>query len=241
MTETLLTRVEFPAGGGRRYPGRHVVVDATFRQGAEKVPAVVKKIRIDWRQRLLGKTKGERSFHAAEMMKMRGLPTPEPLGLGIFADETWVVSRRIEGGEQIRAWFRHRYEKGCEEPRLPVPFEEVVRGLGRLVRALHDRGVFFRDLTDGNVLVTVEDGEIRLWLVDLERTRIFDRPLGVWRRLRELSRPGLNSRDDRNLLLRSYFHPGPVPGWVPPVLSALRKRVLLWDELKRRLRPWRGR
>ncbi len=239
MIESIEARLEFPAEGGRRYPGRHEVVDALFHDGGLAVPAVVKKIRIDWKQRLAGKTKGERSFETARAMKSRGLPTPDPLALGIFPGETWFVCRRVEGGEQVRAWFRHRYEEGMPPPALALTFEQVVKGLGRLARSLHDGGVFFRDFTDGNVLVTADQGEPRFWLVDLERARILERPLGSWKRLRDLARPGLNSAVDRNLLLDSYFSPEAPPAGARLLLSFLRFRIRVWDDLKRVLRPWR--
>jgi tRNA A-37 threonylcarbamoyl transferase component Bud32 len=239
MKESLEARLEFAPGGGRRYPGRHEVVDALFHDGGRAVPAVVKKIRIDWRQRLTGKTKGERSFETASAMRTRGLPTPDPLAFGVFPKETWFVCRRIEGGVEIRAWFRHRYEANVPAPALELTFEKVVVELGRLARVLHDRGVFFRDFTDGNILVTVEHGEPQLWLVDLERARILTRPIGSWMRFRDLSRPGLNSVEDRNLLLDSYFHPEKSPGLAGLLLSVLRFRIRLWDDLKKTMRPWR--
>jgi tRNA A-37 threonylcarbamoyl transferase component Bud32 len=239
MNESIEDRLEFPPEGGHRYPGRHEVVDALFHDGGRAVPAVVKKIRIDWKQRLTGKTMGERCFETARAMRTRGLPTPDPLALGVFPKETWFVCRRIEGGEEVRAWFRHRYEANMPPPALELTFENVVMELGRLARALHDRGVFFRDFTDGNILVTVDHGEPRLWLVDLERARILKRPIGSWKRLRDLSRPGLNSAEDRNLLLDSYFHPEKSPRLSRLLLSVLRFRIRLWDDLKKTLRPWR--
>jgi tRNA A-37 threonylcarbamoyl transferase component Bud32 len=239
MNESIEDRLEFPPEGGHRYPGRHEVVDALFHDGGRAVPAVVKKIRIDWKQRLTGKTMGERCFETARAMRTRGLPTPDPLALGVLPKETWFVCRRIEGGEEVRVWFRHRYEANMPPPALELTFENVVMELGRLARALHDRGVFFRDFTDGNILVTVDHGEPRLWLVDLERARILKRPIGSWKRLRDLSRPGLNSTEDRNLLLNSYFHPDETPRLSRLLLSALRFRIRLWDDLKKILRPWR--
>jgi tRNA A-37 threonylcarbamoyl transferase component Bud32 len=239
MSESIESRLEFPPEGGHRYPGRHVVVDAFFHDRGLAVPAVVKKIRIDWKQRLTGKTKGERSFETARTMRARGLPTPDPLALRVFPDETWFVCRRIEGGEQVRAWFRHRYEADVPPPVLPFPFDQVVEELGRLARALHDRGVFFRDFTDGNILVTADQGKPRLWLVDLERAQILKRPLGSWMRFRDLSRPGLNSAEDRKLFLDSYFHPEETPTKAGLLLSVLRFRIRLWDALKQALRPWR--
>jgi len=101
-------------------------------------------------------------------------------------------------------------------------------------------GVFFRDLSDGNVLVSGEGASFRLWVVDLNRARLGSR-VGLFRRLRDLSRPGLNRAEDRELLLESYFAPGAVPPRAARLLKVFRARLVLWDALKRRARPWRRR
>ena len=121
---------------------------------------------------------------------------------------------------------------------VDATFEEVVDAVARLARRLHDSGVFFRDFTDGNILVTRDD-ELRLWLVDLDRARVGVRALGASRRMRDLARLGLNSAADRNLLVKRYFAPDPPPAGWPVILSALRHRILVWDALKRILRPWK--
>jgi len=59
--------------------------------------------------------------------------------------------------------------------------------------------------------------------------------------LRDLSRPGLNRAEDRRLLLESYFGPVPVPPRAARLLELFRARLVLWDALKRRARPWRRR
>jgi tRNA A-37 threonylcarbamoyl transferase component Bud32 len=225
--------------GAGRYPGRHAVVDAQLVKDGSRVPVVVKKTRIDWRQRL-GTTKAERSYRTAKELLARGIPTPEPLGFLVLGEESWFVARRVEGASQIRAWFLHRDDASSPAPPLPIPFEDVVRALGRLARSLHEAGVFFRDLSDGNVLVSGEGVSFRLWVVDLNRARLGSR-VGVFRRLRDLSRPGLNRAEDRELLLESYFAPGPVPPRAARLLKVFRARLVLWDALKRRARPWRHR
>lgn len=236
---TLAGDLDFASGGGRAYPARHVVVDAELVRDGLRIPVVVKKTPIGWRQRL-GETKAERSFRTARALLALGLPTPEPLGFRRMRQESWYVARRIESAVQIRAWFLHRDDPSTAPPPLALPFDEVVRGLGRLARALHDHGVFFRDLSDGNVLVSEESGACRLWLVDLNRARM-RRPGGLLWRLRDLARPGLNRPEDRALLLSSYFAPDPTPARAARLLAFLRARLVLWDELKRRARPWKGR
>lgn len=233
-------RLEFPDGGGCVYPGRHQVADALLHRGGEAIPVVVKKIRVTWRQRLAGKTKGKRSYETALALLGKGIQTPEPLLFRDLGDESWFVARRVESSEQIRCWFLQRDDPANPAPGLPFSFEQVVAGLGSLARTLHDGGVFYRDFSDGNVLVSSGPGGPSLWLVDLDRARVSPRSVGWWRRLRDLSRPGLNRRGDRKSMLASYFAPRPVPWWAEGGVSFLRARVRAWNALKRALRPWRS-
>jgi hypothetical protein len=221
-----------------RYPARHHVVGAMLTRGAERIPVVVKQTRIDWRQRLRGRTKAEQSETTAKALLARGLPTPEPLGIEIREEESWYVARRVEG-VQVRQWFLHRDDRNHPPPALSIPLDEVLGALGRLARSLHDSGVFFRDFTDGNILVEGGPGAVRLWLVDLNRVRIHERPIGRWRRLRDLARPGLNRVADRRLLLASYFQPAVAPRTALFAVSLLRARIVFWDGLKKVLRPWK--
>ena len=233
----LSSRLE-PVPGAERYPARHEVTDAVLVRDGERIPVVVKRIRRDFRQPD-GNTRAERADRIARHLIAHGIDTPEPLGVEVTPDECAFVAKKLEGAVQVRAFFLRRDEPAREAPAVPATFEEVVGALGRLARRLHDAGVFFRDFTDGNVLVTGGSPGPRLWLVDLDRARIRRGPLGTFTRLRDLSRPGLNRAEDRFLLLRAYYAPGPVPALVPLVHSLMRARIVGWDRLKRALRPWR--
>jgi hypothetical protein len=230
---TLRDSLTFPAAGVR-HPGRHEVVEAELSRGAERIPVVVKKVRVEG-----GRDRAARSWAVAQELRARGIDTPEPLAVGRVGAEGWYVARRLEGAEQIRRWFLRRDDASNAAPSLPYGFEEVVRALGRLARKLHDSGVFFRDLTDGNVLVTRGDAGPRLWLVDLDRARVGSASVPTLRRWRDLSRPGLNRPEDLNLLLSSYFEPDPAPRAAALGVVALRRRVVLWDDFKAWARPWR--
>ena len=227
-----------PVPDGKRYPARHDVREAFLDLGGRKVPVVVKRIRRGRGQRD-GNTRAERADRTARYLLEHGIDTPEPVGVEVTPEESVLVVRKVENAVQVRAFFLRRDEPSREAPAVSATFEEVVAALGRIARRLHEAGVFYRDLTDGNVLVTEGDGGPRLWLVDLDRARIRKGPLGTLERLRDLSRPGLNDAAGRRLLLEAYYAPEPVPALVAPLLDALRHRVLLWDRLKRALRPWR--
>ena len=224
--------------GAVGYPARHDVRDALLVRGAERIPVVVKRIRRDFRQPD-GNTRAERAVRIAKHLRTHGIDTPEPLGLEVTPEESVLVVRKLEGAVQIRAFFLRRDDPNRDAPGVRATFEEVVTALGRLARRLHDAGVFFRDFTDGNILVTEGEAGPRLWLVDLDRARIRRGPLRTFNRLRDLARPGLKRADDRHFLLQAYYGPGPVPPVVPLLHSVLKRRIVVWDRLKRVLRPWR--
>ena len=239
MSGSLADRLEFPQGSAV-YPGRHEVVDALFHAAdGTLVPVVVKKARIDARQRRLGRTRAERALSTARRLLAAGVDTPEPLESGTVGDESWYVARKLEGALQVRAWFGHRSAPRKFPAPPPEPsFEEVARRVGRLARSVHDAGIHFRDFTDGNVLVTGWPAEVRLWIVDLDRA-VEKRRVGFLDRLRDLARPGLNTVADRDLLLEGYFGPSPSPAWAWLAVTLLRLRIRFWDDVKLRARPWR--
>lgn len=224
--------------GAVRYQARHDVHDALLVRGSERIPVVVKRIRRDFRQGD-GNTRAERAARIARHLLAHGIDTPELLGVEVTPAESVLVVRKVEGCAQVRAWFLRRDDPSRTAPAVRATFDEVVTALGRLARRLHDSGVFFRDFTDGNVLVTRDQQGLRLWLVDLDRARIRRCPLGTFNRLRDLARPGLNRPEDRFLLLGAYFDPAPVPPSVRVVHAAMRHRIVAWNRLKRLLRPWR--
>ena len=230
---TLEDALAFPPTAAR-HPGRHEVVEAVFARGDERIPAVVKKIRL-----VGGADRAARSLAVAEALRARGIDTPEPLGAGRVGDEGWYVTRKLEGAEQIRRWFLRRDDLANAAPTLPYGFDEVVAALARFARRLHDSGVYFRDFTDGNILVTDGTPGPRLWLVDLDRARVGHAPLPAFRRWQDLARPGLNRPQDLKLLLAKYFEPAAVPRAAAFCVPLLRRRIVLWDDFKARARPWR--
>lgn len=233
----ITSRLE-PVPGAEPYPARHDVRDALLVRGEERIPVVVKRIRRDFRQGE-GNTRAERAVRIARHLASRGIDTPEPLGIEVTPGESVLVVRKVDRAVQVRAFFLRRVDPSREPPPVRASFEEVVTALGRFARRLHDAGVFFRDFTDGNILVTEGPDGPRLWLVDLDRARIRRGPLRTFNRLRDLARPGLVRAEDRQLLLRSYWDPGPVPRLAPLLHAALKARIDAWNRLKKVLRPWR--
>lgn len=227
---------EIPGAAG--YPARHDVRDFVLVRGEERIPVVVKRIRRDFRQPD-GRTRAERALRIARHLAASGIDTPEPLGIEVTAEESVLVVRKVEGAVQVRAFFLRRDDPSRPAPAVRATFDEVLVALARFARRLHDARVFFRDFTDGNILVTDGTGGPRLWLVDLDRARIRRGPLATFTRLRDLARPGLHRAEDRKSLLEAYFAPARVPFGAAAVHAALRRRILFWNRAKRVLRPWR--
>ena len=173
-----------------------------------------RRIRRDFRQPD-GNTRAERAVRIAKHLLAHGIDTPEPLGLEVTPEESILVVRKLEGAVQIRAFFLRRDDPDREAPAVRATFEEVVTALGRLARHLHDAGVFFRDFTDGNILVTEGEAGPRLWLVDLDRARIRSGPLLTFNRLRDLARPGPESGGRPALPPSGLLRPRPGPASRP--------------------------
>jgi tRNA A-37 threonylcarbamoyl transferase component Bud32 len=120
----------------------------------------------------LRKTKAEKSFANALRLKALGICTPEPIGFlehyrnGGLA-ESFYVCEEWHSGRTIRehlsdATFTNR--------------EAVLASLGRFAWNLHQRGVYHRDFSPGNILLAktanTADGENWTFcLVDINRMR----------------------------------------------------------------------
>ncbi len=111
----------------------------------------------------------------AAALQLRGIPCPEVIGVfripAIRRDA--VRYRPLEG-----AIVRQAFKAGAAPADLP-------ERLGRFVAALHERGIYFRSLHLGNVVLTPA-GE--LGLIDIADLRAHDRPLRPGERRRNLER-----------------------------------------------------
>ncbi len=153
-------------------------------------------------------SKAERSFKAARAVLGARVPTPEPI-LWLDARQrqgvSFYVCRRIEGTE-VRLLFRAA-AAGREREEFPdLDLPQVLAGIGRLARRLHDAGIRHRDFSVGNLLVRPgAPGEPpALSLLDLNRSRL-GVTLGLPDRMREFSRLALFRPKHRDLLLEGYF------------------------------------
>lgn len=192
--------------------GRNYLYSTQLPTQAGPLEVVVKQFRnlgwtARWRRRFEG-SKAEKSWLVARYMQERCLLTPEPIMLleSVAADgPSLFVARRLAGSVESRYFFR-ALNAGRESelfPRLNV--NALLRALGHSLRAMHDAGIWHRDVSVGNLLITaIDEGEPQVHIVDLNRARI-GRSVSVQRRTRDLCRLRIFQDDHQDTFLRAYW------------------------------------
>lgn len=208
-------------GSGRRslHWGRSYLYEAGWRPAGREAgtAVVVKQFRHDdLRARLRRRRRGSRarlSFRAARRLRRLGISTPEPV---LYAESNtidgpaWYVCRLVPEALELRYVLRALNAGAASEQFPGIHGPTLLRRVGALAAELHRHGVWFRDLTSGNVLLAAPATDAELLLVDLNRAR-FRRRLSTSQRLRDLSRMPVLRPEDRAEYLAGYR-----PGGLPP-------------------------
>lgn len=154
--------------------------------------AVVKRFRYDrsWdRLRTLwSHSKARRAFSVGCWLHARGEATPMPLGycerrfLGMVIDAYYVSKDAGETPTARSVWLGERADLDPELTAVALAPE---------LRRLHAAGFLHRDLSDGNVLVSVNEAKaVHFSFVDLNRARVRP-PVGLLRGVADLVRLGI--------------------------------------------------
>ncbi len=195
------------------------------------------KRRLD---RTLRGSKAERSWRGAAALAAAGIPTADPVMLVESRRSdgpSLFVSRRLQDAHEVRHFFRRLRDdpSAGEFPRIEAP--AMLGLLGSFCRKVHDAGVWYRDLSMGNVLVRRSaDGELEMYLVDCNRARI-GRRMGLVRRSRDLCRFPIVRQEHREAFLKGYWGELPSPSdpkwWI---YTASVRGYLLKHAVKNRLK-----
>lgn len=133
----------------------------------------------------LGSTKAQRShMHALELAR-RGIGVAETIGcgeerraLGILG-RSYYVSRVVDSTEA----HIHPHARGWAAP------EGFMPALASFLAELHERGVAHEDLSPGNILYRYSpESGYSFYLVDLNRMKLYDRPLTLQESIRNMDR-----------------------------------------------------
>lgn len=137
-------------------------------------------------------SKARRSWNGASELLRRGIETPRPIAFFEQANNTVLAENFYlcafeHGNLSVRRFFTV-YAKGADRYE-DIAAPDFYRMLSAFLLNMHQRGVYFRDLSAGNVLVVKEaNGSLRFSLIDTARARFFNRPATLGQRLSDLKR-----------------------------------------------------
>ena len=157
---------------------------------------VVKKpARIAWHKRILDRrkpSKALRSWNGTSELIRRGIETPKVVAYFEHQDSTqqldnWFICEHANTRLSVRGFFS-AYARG-EKTAEGFTFEAFSEQLVEFIRAVHWKGVYFRDLSGGNVLVRIgDDKRLVFSLIDTARARFANQRFSRSKRIADLKR-----------------------------------------------------
>ncbi|MCX6358125.1 MAG: phosphotransferase, partial [Candidatus Aureabacteria bacterium] len=193
-----------------------IIFSSEIGLGVAALPVVVKIYRHarfgDWLKANLLGSKARQEWRITSAAVARGLRTVTPVAfgerrrLGILRESYLVTVRIFDCVTLEEAVFSAdgTFRVNAAERR------ELITMLATLLRQMHDRGIYHRDLHPGNFLVERTGGHTqRLYLLDLHRASAA-RTLSLTKRIKSLAQFNMFaslslSRSERLLFFTSYF------------------------------------
>ena len=154
-----------------------------------------KPLKMHLHKRLIDRfkpSKARRSWDAAAQLLRRGIPTAAPVAF-IEADGTakllnnYYLCELVDTQTTVREMMS-AFSQGAESF-MGVPEREAYRQLCAFLLRMHDRGVFFRDLSGGNILLRAgAEGVFEFTLIDINRARFYNHKTALKKRISDLTR-----------------------------------------------------
>jgi len=137
-------------------------------------------------------SKARRSWNGASELLRRGLATAPPVAWfeqrsGQDITKNWYVCEYVRGNLSVGAIFSSLARNTAHRSGLGA--DDIYPALTDFLLKLHGRGIHFRDLSGGNILVT-QEGECppQFALIDTARLQVVNRGLPLRKRLADLTR-----------------------------------------------------
>lgn len=126
-----------------------------------KKPGVINKLVYGF----FRKSKAERSYKYASLLKEKNIGTPEPIAYSENKDllglnESYYISEHINADLTFRELVK--------QPDF-INHETILRKFVHFTHSLHENNILFNDHSPGNTLIKKEDNQYLFYLVDLNR------------------------------------------------------------------------
>lgn len=168
-------------------------IDDPRREGTQLV--VKQPVKMYWHKKLLDRfkpSKALRSWNGTAELRRRGIAAAPPVAYFEHVGDDGLmrnlyVCERVAADCSVRELFsaHARGEDSC----AGIAADEAYRQLCDFLLRMHGRGILFRDLSGGNILVRRKPADgLEFTLIDTARIRVYPRPLRVGERLADLVR-----------------------------------------------------
>lgn len=146
-----------------------------------KIPNIVNRFAYKY----VRPSKAKRSFHYGQKLLSKGINTPDPVAYIEYSTCLGLTySYYISIHEQSDYTFRELIGRNIDE------ISGVLTAFTRFTYKLHEQGVYFIDHSPGNTLVKELGDSYKFSLVDLNRTKFYEKPLDVELGIRNFYRLG---------------------------------------------------
>jgi len=201
-------------------PEAEILLDSRSRVGILNLPLDSKKTRdvvikefrtfgIDKLKTLFFPSKACKAWQGAWLLIEKEIGTPSPLAYlerkkKGFIQQSFFLAERIASAQEIRHLFK-------ESPASRM--ELLLKSLASFLFSCHEKGIFHKDLSDGNILVEKDDrGGYRFFLLDTNHIHT-RKNLGSLKRVKYLIRLGV-PQVFQSYFLEKYFGARPLPGYL---------------------------
>lgn len=137
-------------------------------------------------------SKAKRSWNGASELLRRGIATATPVAYFEQAGDTsltrnYFICEFVEADFSARDMFS-AFASGAHEYR-GISAHQAYQQLCDYILSMHNRGVYFRDLSGGNILIKLSaDNQLECSLIDTNRARFYNHGLDINKRISDLTR-----------------------------------------------------
>ena len=116
--------------------------------------------------------KAQRSFQYAIRLKEMGIETPEPVAYiltkrGGLLYYSYYISRQVDYNRTM-----YEFGEGGISGR-----EHILESFAEFTATIHEKGVYHKDYSPGNILFKEENGEVKFCIVDINRMKFGSVPV----------------------------------------------------------------